>query len=211
MNDSNLAFWLTLAVGIGIALSAFIEAYRIQKQNGVVKESKILFAIGIVFSLAQLIMIKQDLPLDLVYLVLGVTVIPFGIKFFFGSNTIKVYETTRERIVRIVEAKFSELDVKHELKDGWNSDEVLYHLYEEQAKLKISGGMLGEESKDFDLSFKGSWKSPRLEELQLQIIEACRKEKEHNFFLKQVAINCIMGVGILGIFSYFAWKFLQLG
>lgn len=200
-----------LFLGFAWGISSIYEAIRIQKQKGVVTESRVVFVTMLILSFLQILMMDRlDIDLYIWFGIFGsIILISMWVRVYFGGKNVKIYETTRERIIPILENTLKDMSIPYEEKDGLNSEETVFHLIEDKTKISVEGGILGEEIKNYEISFKKTWRSYRMEELQLRLIEAYRDQREEKVFWKPVLINVVLGLSFILGASYFVWSVFQ--
>ncbi|MCT8137337.1 hypothetical protein H1D32_06005 [Anaerobacillus sp. CMMVII] len=171
-------------VGFTWGIITLYEAFRIQKQKGVVTESRIVFITLIFISILQFLMMERmDIDPILWYGMLGIILmIGLGLRAYFGGKKVTIYETTSEDVIPILKKTLTDMEIPFEEKSGFHNEETVFHLVEEQTKISVEGGILGEEKKDYQLTFKKVWRSYRMEELQLHLIDAYRQQREDKVF-----------------------------
>lgn len=197
-----------LLIGVILGFTFIYEAYRIQKQQGVVTQSRLVYVTMLIVTLLQ-IFIGERFDIDIILwygLIFVIIIASLLYTFYISGKKITIYETTHERIKSKLERELNEMNIAFEIKNGFHSEETVYHLIEDDTKISIDGNFLGDdERKNFSLSFKKSWRSYRMEELQLRLLEAYRKEKEGHIFWKQITLNCVLGVLLMTGIGYFWW------
>lgn len=200
-----------LFLGFAWGISSIYEAIRIQKQKGVVTESRVVFVTMLILSFLQILMMDRlDIDLYIWFGIFGsIILISMWVRVYFGGKNVKIYETTRERIIPILENTLKDMSIPYEEKGGLNSEETVFHLIEDKTKISVEGGILGEEIKNYEISFKKTWRSYRMEELQLRLIEAYRDQREEKVFWKPVLINVVLGFSFILGASYFVWSVFQ--
>ena len=202
-----------LFLGFAWGITSIYEAIRIQKQKGVVTESRVVFVTMLILSFLQILMMDRlDIDLFIWFGIFGsIILISLWLRVYFGGKNVKIYETTREQILPILENTLKDMSIPYEEKDGLklNSEETVFHLIEDKTKISIEGGILGEDIKDYTISLKKTWRSYRMEELQLRLIEAYRDQREEKVFWKPVLINVVLGLSFILGASYFVWSVFQ--
>ncbi|OIJ18062.1 hypothetical protein BKP45_10695 [Anaerobacillus alkalidiazotrophicus] len=207
---NNLLFQETtswMLIGTFGALLLFYEAYRIYKQNGVITETKLFYHTMTFVSFFQLFVIANfDInPMISFTILFSFFIIIILIRVFKGNKTIVIYEARSEIIFPILKTKLRDMGFSFEEKDGFHDEEAIYSITEEATKISIDGGILGDETKDYRISFKSEGRSYRIEELQLSLIEAYQAQNRDKIFWKQILTNCGLGVGIIVVLGFFLY------
>lgn len=200
-----------LFLGFAWGIISIYEAIRIQKLKGVVTESRVVFVTMLILSFLQILMMDRlDIDLFIWFGIFGsIILISLWLRVYFGGKNVKIYETTREQIIPILENTLKDMSIPYEEKDGLNSEETVFHLIEDKTKISIEGGILGEDIKDYTISLKKTWRSYRMEELQLRLIETYRYQREEKVFWKPVLINVVLGLSFILGASYLVWSVFQ--
>ncbi|QOY33851.1 hypothetical protein AWH56_013935 [Anaerobacillus isosaccharinicus] len=197
-----------LFLGFAWGITSIYEAIRIQRQKGVVTESRVVFVTMLILSFLQILMMDRlDIDLFIWFGIFGsIILISLWVRVYFGGKNVKIYETTRERIIPILENTLKDMSIPYEEKDGLNSEETVFHLIEDKTKISVEGGIFGEEEKDYTISLKKTWRSYRMEELQLRLIESYRDQKEEKIYWKQILINVVLGIAFILGTSFTVWN-----
>jgi hypothetical protein len=206
--DIIIKIYVWTIIGFVWGMSFFYDAYRIYKHKGVVTESRIGYITMFVISIFQfLLMERVDINPFLWYgILVCIFLLGLWFRFYFGGKTVTIYETKKELVIPIIEKQLKEMSIHYVEKDGFHTEESVYHLIDEDTKLNIDSGFIGDEIKDFRITFQKPWRSFRMEELQLRLIEEFREQRGNQLLWKQTIINVILGVGVIGALSYFLWS-----
>ncbi|MBU8906146.1 hypothetical protein [Desertibacillus haloalkaliphilus] len=205
-DDLYLQFIFIVCAGFILGLYFFYSAYRIQKQRGVVIESKIVFVLMLLISIVPFFYVGSlgvD-PFIMYGVVIGILVVGLLSRFYFNGKEVTIYETTKESVVSLLNKELTQRSIPYEIKGDFQADETIFDLYEGKAKIKVEAGILGEERKNIKISFKRWWSTPQVDEVQYRIMEVYRKDRDGELFWKQILLHCILGFGIILAIGYFA-------
>lgn len=187
---------------IMILISSFLffhAAFNIQKKKGVIVGNfSPIFLFFPVIVIFQFYLRMVELEVDLIYWT-GVIVVFLILMFLFSyllwnRREIAVYDIKQEEVIAVLESELTNMSIPFKIKNGFHSEEIVFSLNEEGSKIIIKGGILGEERKTYNLTFKKWRQFQKIEELHYNIKFAFREKQKNKVFWTHIVTNCSLGL-----------------
>jgi len=188
------------------------DAYRIQRLQGVVTESRVAAILLLFATIVQFFTLDRfSMPPLLFYSVtFGVLLIGWVLKLYYGGRVISVHDATKVSVISFIEKELTRLSVPYEKKEGLDAEKVVFNCLDNGARITVTTGFFGsEERKVVKVTFVRWWCSSDVEEIQYRLLELYRQQRQSTVFWKEIITNCTFATIALGASLYFTWSFLQ--